>query len=91
MLAYIIAENTYPANILNRFRLQRGLPAIECYDREANVFKASDQLLPDAYPRLLRFNGGNQSKSRQVIQSVPPYEHDEATSASNDLLSSALF
>jgi hypothetical protein len=50
MLAkYVLAQNTYATIILNRFRSKHGLPAIECYGGEANIFKAAfDSIFPDA-------------------------------------------
>jgi hypothetical protein len=48
---YILAQNTYATIIWNRSRLTLGLPPVECYDNNHNMFKASfDKLFPTAVP-----------------------------------------
>jgi hypothetical protein len=52
-LEYITALNTYAYIVLNRFRIQFGLPAIQCYTGEQNKFTSSfDELFPDAIEPL---------------------------------------
>jgi hypothetical protein len=53
---YIVALNTYAFIMMNRFRLGNGMDAIECYQGDANKFKAGfDRLYPQTIsPELLQ-------------------------------------
>jgi hypothetical protein len=52
---YIVALNTYAFIMMNRFRLSNGMDAIECYQADANKFKAGfDRLYPQTSPELLQ-------------------------------------
>jgi hypothetical protein len=54
---YLLAQDTYATIILNRFRVDCGLPPMGCDESEANMFKESfNVLFPDAVPadELLR-------------------------------------
>lgn len=46
---YILALNTYTTIVTNRFRVQNGLPPVQCSQNSANIYAASfSELFPDA-------------------------------------------